>query len=316
MSGQSSKLAPAYLNGIVHLCGERVPIEELPALRQAPDSLRYLKTLGLARFSRISSPVPPLLEAAMLRSLEQAGLQAEDVDALILFSTTLDEYREHADLARLAAKLGLRRAIPYGMFYNQCTNYSQAIQLASFLAGVEGRRHILVVGYDVLDEQRWDRLMDNRVSVYSDVVVSFLVHAAPPAAGYRIDKVVHRYAPELSTLMAPTDTLRFITAYSEAFRGVCQEIYAAGAWRPADFKRLLTANYNLSVLRNLAELAGFSREALFVDHIADYAHCFAADQLIALEALLRGDLVRSGDRLMLVAVGGFVLFSSAALTRV
>jgi 3-oxoacyl-[acyl-carrier-protein] synthase III len=308
--------APAiYLRGISHHCGPRTSLEELPALRDDPEALKYLTTLGLRRFSRIAEPTTPLIERCADETMRAAGTVGADIDAVITFSTLLDPHRELDNVALVAAKLGIVGAQSFGVFHNQCTNYSQALQLARYLTICEPYRHVLLIGWDVLDERRGDRIMPNRLSVYSDVVLTAMV-SRDAHDGFRIDGISHRYLPDISGLQAPGEVLRFIQRYSDGLRGACQSLYQAVDASPGVFKRMITANYNLSVLRNLAELAGVRQDRVFTDNLADYAHCFAADQLISLEQLSRRGECASGDRLLLVGAGGSVVFGAVAVTMV
>lgn len=310
----ASTQQPIRIAGIDHARGESHPIESLASLKGDARSLEYLTALGLAWFSRISGPMRPLLRARAAACMEKSETPPGEVDAIIHFSTTFDAYKEHGDLAWMAVELGLERALPYGMFLNQCTNYTQAIQFASHLIRNEGMKNVLVLGSDVLDESRADRVMDNRVSVYSDIALAFMVRAGT-GAGYRVDGLEHRYLPRISSYTKPASLVQFITAYSEGIRGVCGSLCARLGAGPGSFKRLVTANYNHSVLKNLAQLADMPQNALFLDNIADYGHCFAADQLIALQHMDERNLAEPGDRMLLVAVGGFVIFSSLAVEK-
>jgi 3-oxoacyl-[acyl-carrier-protein] synthase III len=311
-----AELPAVYISGIAHRCGDWLPIEEAPGLDRDTETVAFLKNLGIRRYSSLRAPLPALAERCIPDTLERAACRPSDVDATIFWSTTFDTYRQHSEVPIALAALSLGDAVPYGVFHNQCTNHSQALLLAQTLCATGQASRVLVFGHDALDEQRVSRVLDNRTSVYSDAFVSFLVSTDVPVSGFRVDGIRHRHCPSILQEQGPERALQFITKYSQTFQQVCRNLYADLELRPDDFAWLITANYNRSVIRNLADLAGVPAARLFVDNVSRYAHCFSADHLIALETLEEARTLDAGQRFLLAAVGGFFVFSAVALTRV
>lgn len=307
-------MPPLYLSDIEYTLGEIRPIEEIPRLARDPMALRYLKNLGMASYSKLSGPMLDVLRGTAGKFLASSGLRGQDVDAVIFFSTMFDIYAEHSDLALLCHELGFDRAVPYGVFLNQCTNYTQAIQFGGHLIRSDGMRRVLLLGADRLDDARSDRVMPNNTSIYSDVAVCCLL-SGEPRGGYAVDLMRHKYVPEMAKIMAGNDIIAFIENYSRGMAGACEAAYRDAGVEPSGIRHLVSANYNHSVLKNIAQLAKIPESRLFKGNVAAMGHCFSADHLISLRALADSGAARSGDRLNLVAVGGFWIFSSTLVTK-
>jgi 3-oxoacyl-[acyl-carrier-protein] synthase-3 len=300
-----------HIDGLAHRCGRWIDIGDTLWGAQQPSTVSYLRNLGVKRYSKLEDTLESLIKTVVPETLDRAQLSAADVGAVVFFSTTFDPYTQHSDFAQSLSALDLGNAIPYGVFHNQCTNHSQAIELATHLTR-SLQKDVLVIGYDALDDARGDRCMPNNVSVYSDAICSFIV-GTRAGTGFRVNGLKHRYRPELALLQTPANALQFLTAYAEAFKGTSDALYTDLNSNAAAFQLLVTANYNQSVVKNLAELAGFPLERLYTDNIGQYGHCFAMDHLIALEQLDR--TASPGNSYLLAAVGGFVVFSAIAVTK-
>ena len=305
---------PIYLGGISHACGELRPIADIRSLQADPQGLEYLRKLGLATYSKLELPLRGHLLRIAKETLEKSGVAASEIQAVIFFSTTFDFYAEHSDIARIAMDLGLKNAIPFGMFLNQCTNYSQAIMMAKHLILGENFRNILVLGSDLLDDVRNDRTMPSRTSVYSDAVVGCLV-SERDLGDFEIEGMAHHYIPEMGFMDPQKDVVKFITNYSDGFSKVCKNLCMNLDRDASRFSRLITANYNLSVLKNLALLAGMPPSKLYLENVPKLAHCFAADQLISLQTLQAEGRLIAEESLLLAAVGGFYIYSAMALRK-
>ncbi len=307
---------PIYIQSFSHRCGDWIPIEEMQDAIDNQAAIHQLSRLGIQRFSKLQTSLNALITENLERSLGQAKLSADDIDATIFFSTTLDPYIQHSDVPMALHDLGITRAIPYGVFYNQCTNHTQALQLAQLLCAEGRANHIAVFGYDALDDNKISRILPSRTSVYSDAFISCIVSREVRKDSYRIDSIDHLYAPEISQYNRPEDALHFITAYSRRFSEICQQSYKNNLTSSNEYNFLITPNYNFSVVKNLAEIAGFPEDRVYRDNITRYSHCFSGDHFIALQHLEKANKTQQGNRYLLTAVGGFVTFSAVTLMRV
>lgn len=302
----------AYLSSIHYVLGELRPIEEIPELVKNATALRYLRNLGLEKFSKQDRAALDVLDETVQGALSRAGLKPADVDATIFFSTMFDLEREQSDLATISHRAGLHNSVSFGMFLNQCSNHSQCLLFARHLIE-EGYRNILIIGMDRI-HGHFPRTMPSNTSVYSDASICCLV-SAEDRGGFRLRSIKHKYLPDVAGLAASNDLVRFIERYSLGFKSVCDALYMDMGKGPADFSRLITANYNTSVLKNLCRLAGMRDDRLYTGNIAKYAHCFSADHLISLDSLAAEGTLVAGDLLNMVAVGGFWTYSAVCVEK-
>jgi len=303
----------AKIRAIHHEIGELVSVSALTGVLENPTWGRYLENLGIRNFSRLHpDQLYKKVKSCISATFEKANVTGKDIDAFIIFSTTFDPYVAHSDMAKLSVELDMVKAIPYGVFHNQCTNFTQALELSNFLLNSDDKKSILLVGCDILDENRGERIMENRVSVYSDIVVTCLVEKTDEP-GWEIESIQHRYLPNLATYTSAQDVVKFIQDYSRGVQEVVGKVYENTKMNASKYDMLITANYNQSVVKNLAELAGISTEKLDVSCAAKYGHCFSADHFITLQKRLENNSVMPNETYLLLAVGGFVVFSATSL---
>lgn len=303
-------MRPIFVSAINHQYGSWREVDALlGAPGVMPGAVEHLKQFGLRRYSVLDAAAGEYLAGCVRGTLDKASLLATDIDAVVSFSSTLDAYAEADDLARMAADLGLTNALPLGLTLGQCTNYSTALVVARGLIEASGLDNVLLVGSDRLDEARASRVFAERISVYSDGLVSCVV-SREPRTGFQVGEIQHQFSPAISRLDARKDFLGFLQLFSAGMREASRKLCLTAGLKPSAFSRLIPANLNISVLRNFAELVGMPFERTYVDNVGRYGHTFAYDQLIALETLQAERTLESGQRLMLIGVGGNYLFSA------
>jgi 3-oxoacyl-[acyl-carrier-protein] synthase-3 len=72
-------------------------------------------------------------------------------------------------------------------------------------------------------------------------------------------------------------------------------------------------NVNLSSWQKIADALAIPRTKFFLQNVPRYGHCFGADPYLNLAALIRGQQLSPGDKVMLVSVGMGATFSSLLL---
>jgi 3-oxoacyl-[acyl-carrier-protein] synthase-3 len=314
---------PVCVDGISYRHGTWHDLDHLTQLDPPPDGLPIdpaavatLAAGGLCRYSAIERPVHELFEGCVQQTLDASGVQPAEVDAVIFFSSTFSSYTDYDDVARLCAELGIRQALPMGMFLGQCTNYSSALLVAAALIDSHGFDNVLLVSADALDERRASRVLARTIAVFSDTVASCLVSRSARAdRGYRVEHITHRFEPGLVNLDPETNLLKFVTLFSGALDRVCADLYVTLGCSGKDFSRLVLANFTIPTLKNFAMAAGIPVGRMYTENLARFGHCFAADQLIALDTLSGSGVLRAGDRLLALGVGGNYLFSATTFEK-
>src|SRR4029078_345142 len=76
--------------GLTYALGTREPIAEIEELKKVPAVLAELQAQGLNNYSRIEWPnLFLLLESCIPKTLRESGIRAEQVDAVVIASSTV-----------------------------------------------------------------------------------------------------------------------------------------------------------------------------------------------------------------------------------
>lgn len=301
--------AVAYRHGIWHDIDTLADSEAVP-----PQTLIELKRGGLRRFSVLNGSLRKVYVECVDETLKKGGIESADVDAVVFFSTSF-LVAEQDDIPELCRSLGMRNALPLGIFLGECTNFSSALLVASSLIESLGLQTVVVLGGDAIGESGTPRLLDRNVSVFSDAIVSCVLQSGVPKDGYVVEQLAHRFDSELVGLNADADFMTLIDLFAKAMGHVCDDVYASTGHRPQDFDHLVVPNLSISALKNYAAIARIPFARVETDSIGRFGHCFAQDQLIKLDTLVTDGVVKHGEKLLVVGAGGNYLFSAMALRR-
>lgn len=275
--------------------------------------VEQLRMGGLSRYSVIDGAgVPDLYAECVNESLIGLGLIPSDIDAVLFFSSTFSTYSNHEVLIQFCQREGLTQALPIGIFEAQCTNFSYALMIARGLIAADGMRHVLLLGSDVLDESQATRVITAGGSVFSDSVLSAVV-GPDLDQGFLVEHIGHVVEPSMAVLDPARETLRFLDTFAACLHRVCNQAFTSTGLRPEDIEYLVLANLAVPVLRNYAAVAGIPFDRVVTDNIPRFGHCFAHDQLITLETLVRSGVTSPGQRALVLGVGASHLFSAGVL---
>jgi 3-oxoacyl-[acyl-carrier-protein] synthase III len=302
-----------HLAGVSHRHGTWRDLDALITSGAADaTTVKRLRDGGLTRYSVLEDHPRTLYDTCLAETLDRTGTKAQDVDAMLFFSSTFAPYEDHADLPALCTRFGMRDLFPVGVFLGQCSNFSSALLVASGLITTQGLDNVILLGADALDESHSERVMPGDVSVMSDTVLTAFV-SRDETDGYRVDRVEHRFAPELQPLHPSKDVLRYLDGYTRALKDVTSALFESNGRATADYRRLVLANLARPVLRNIADVLDVPFDHVPIEGVASLGHCFAYDQLITLSHLVED--TAPGDPLLVVGVGANYLYSATALTR-
>ncbi|MFD4372960.1 3-oxoacyl-[acyl-carrier-protein] synthase III C-terminal domain-containing protein [Streptomyces sp. NPDC058486] len=273
-----------------------------------------LRRGGLARYAVHEGPPSGLYADCLAETLDRTGLAPSEVHAVLFFSSTFSAYEDHADLAALCARFGIRDAFPLGMYLGQCTNFSSALTVAQGLVATQDVDNVLLLGVDVLDDGRAARVLPGDVSVFSDTAVCCLVSRGR-TDGYVVERVEHRYRPELHALHPQRDLLPYIDGFTGALSGAVEKLAKTTGRATGDYTKLVLANHARPVLRNFAATLGIPFDRVPTDGIGTLGHCFAYDQLITLSELAERGETAPGDALLAIGVGANYFYSATSFLR-
>ena len=302
------KQSPVFLRACAHSVGEPRPIESLPDAHEHVALLARLRRLGLSSFRRLSMPLRShMLESTQL-TLRRAGLVGSDIEAVIDATASFDYRTRYDELSWLCNAAGIAKALPVGLFQGFCANFTLGTLMArNFIQAAQGRQ-CLIVTADEWDEGFATRVLQGGATIASDGAASFVL-AEHSDTGYRVRSLAHVYIPAAMQYVQQSHALRYIQHYADGVTRSCKDALREAGVEARDCKCLVTGNYNSAVQKNLSELLGIPPALLFCETRADYAHCYAADPVIALERLDAPGRLSAGD-LVLISVQGNDIFGA------
>ena len=299
----------------------RVRNEDLTQFPAAIIPLIQKKTGVEARhYAADGESTSDLAAAAALRCLESAGVQAADVDAIIL-STSSPDRIQPPTAARVQALIGASQAAAFDL-NAVCAGAVFAIQVADSLIRSETYNTVLVVAAEL-----YSRFLNPRdfstMPYFGDGAGAMLLKAAAhtgrgvlhtllrsdgsgwEAIGIRAGGTMLPHA----CVTNPADAFFSMRgrevydfAVTRAPQIISELLNATGV--PADRITAVVAHQaNLNVLEAIADRTGipFSRFPITLDQ---YGNTASASVLIGLESARRNGTLRSGDYVILVAFGG------------
>lgn len=294
-----------FLGGISYQTGEEHDIEEIPELQADQEVLENLLALGLEKYAVSKQSPLQLARRCVEQTLEKTGVDRAEVGAVIFATTGLavaskpwQPLRYGNELGELIIDLGLTRAFPLWVSLGECTNMSSALAVASDMVRAGRIRNAIVILADCVGPG-YSRIVAPNITVLSDAAVSCLVSDSP--SEYEIIGV-HQYA---DWKMLKTDPY---AQFTEFFRGtaagvktVAEQLMQTLGKKPEDFAALLINNAGLTVARIFSEQTGIPVNKIFIDNIARYAHCDAADNFINLHDYALKGTMKAGELYLLVA---------------
>ncbi|MFJ9863171.1 beta-ketoacyl-ACP synthase III [Streptomyces sp. NPDC101165] len=253
-------------------------------------------------------PVDELAAHAAAKALAAAGLTAQDIDlVLVATSTAID--RSPNTAARVAARLGIPR--PAAMDVNVvCAGFTHALATADHTVRAGAATRALVIGADKMSEiADWS---DRTTCVLvGDGAGAAVVEACTPGQEAGIGPVLWGSVPEMGNAVRIEGTPpRFAQEGQSVYRWATTQLppiarracEKAGV-APADLAAVVLHQANLRIIEPLAEKLG-AVNAVIARDVTESGNTSAASIPLALSKLLEQGAVRSGDPALLFGFGG------------
>ena len=281
--------APVYLSAISHSVGTKVALADLddPVLQSR---LGTLHDQGL-RHCRITTEQPVALAAASaIDSLRQAG--EPDVGAVVYCTDTRTDVGQTGDLWDFLLRID--RPASHGIVLggSGCGNLGPGLATASGIVRAEETPVLLVTTDRVAAGTRY---LPNGETVLSDGSACCLVGARPVGPSFVVRGLASSVRADVES--SPTK-MSVARATAHAIAATARR--ATEPRSPADFGLLVTGNYGHTPRALLAMSAGIAPERVHCPTLAEIGHCFSADVLIGLAALLEEDRPELREPVMLL----------------
>jgi 3-oxoacyl-[acyl-carrier-protein] synthase-3 len=260
---------------------------------------------------------------ASRRALEAAGMKPEDID-LIIVATSTPDYIFPSTACQLQAKLGIKGCAAFDV-QAVCTGFIYALATADGFIKTGAAKRALVVGTEVFSRiLDWN---DRATCVLFGDGAGAVVLAAAEKPGIHASRL-HADGSQVDMLSVPGNVCRgkiqgspFLQmngqgVFKFAVRVLEEsalETVAAAGMRLSDIDWLIPHQANVRILEATARKLELPREKLVVtvDH---HGNTSAASVPLALDEFIRNGRIRPGDRLLLQGVGGGFTWGSSVVT--
>jgi 3-oxoacyl-[acyl-carrier-protein] synthase III len=279
-----------------------------------------IKQRHIADESQTSSDLA--LEASR-RALESAGLQAADID-LIVVATSTPDFVFPSTACLLQAKLGVKGCPAFDV-QAVCSGFVYGLGIADNFIRAGTHKRALVVGAEVFSRiLDWN---DRGTCVLFGDGAGAVVLAAGEQPGIHAT-VLHADGSQAGILSVPGNVSggRIVGSPFLQMQGnqvfkfavrvldeVARETAAAAGIALGDVDWLIPHQANLRILEATAKKLGLARERLVVtvDH---HANTSAASIPLALDEFVRAGKIKAGHKVMLQGVGGGFTWGASLVT--
>lgn len=295
MRGRGSRL---YLSDITVTTGVEKPIDGLPELADG-DLLAQLRADGLANVRIFTEPAWRVAATTARSTLERAGGPPDHV----VFETDgrrdLDESPSEL-AAHFLVEAGLDKVPTIGTNLHRCAGMGAMLTVGhGLLASAQARQCLLVTVDSAPDDAR---LQDDGIGVFSDAAASAVLTAelgSLPA--FRVLGVETATHARLGLVTAAQDSSAAAAEFFESIEGAARRLGERTALAMGDYTYAIVNNYVRSAALAMLDIVGVPAEK-FVDGLAArYAHCHAADGLLALEHLRTERGIADGDTVLVLS---------------
>jgi 3-oxoacyl-[acyl-carrier-protein] synthase-3 len=282
------------------------------------------------RERRIAAPDQASSDMALIaaqRALESAGVTPEEIDHIVLATTTPDHYLPSC-ACTVQARLGAHRAAAYDLFA-ACTGFIYGLSIGHGIIGTGQADTVLVIGVEMLSRVT-DYKDRNTCVLFGDGAGAAVLRPCPPGEGMlairiqsdgRLGEMLEipaggsRLPASHATVDACGHVIKMrgkelfkvaVRAMEESLRGVLEESGLA----PDDLDVVIPHQANLRIIDAMRERLGIPAEKVIVN-IDRYGNTSSASIPISLDEVARGGRLKRGDHVGLVGFGGGVTWGAA-----
>jgi len=281
---------------------------------------------------RIAAPDQAASDLAVIaarRALESARLTVDDVDQIIVATTTPDRFLPSC-ACTVQAKLGAKRAASYDVFA-ACTGFIYGLAIARGMIATGVAETVLLIGVEVLS-----RIVDytdrNTCVLFGDGAGAVILRPCAPGDGVLAISIssdgelgeVLEVPSGGSSQPSSTETVAakghfikmkgkelFRVAVRSMDESVREAVSEAGL-TPADVDLLIPHQANMRIIDAVRERLGVEPHKVHLN-IQRYGNTSSASIPISLDEALREGRIHVGDRIGFVAFGGGVTWGASMM---
>ncbi|MDE2254986.1 MAG: ketoacyl-ACP synthase III [Betaproteobacteria bacterium] len=311
-----------------HLPPNKVSNDELAA-RLARDGIEtsdewIVERTGIRHrhFAGADTTSVDLGEQAARRALESAGLVAQDIDLIIVATSTPDMIFP-SNAALIQGRLGAGGGAAFDV-QAVCAGFVYALTIADQFVRGGLARHALVIGTEVFS--RILDFKDRSTCVLFGDGAGAVVLAESQTPGL-LASSLHADGRQAGILCTPgrvasgevsghpflkMDGQAVFKQAVHVLENVAREVLAKSGRKPEDVDWMVPHQANIRIMLHTAKKLGIPAEKV-VQTVADHGNTSAASIPLALDTAVRAGTIRRGDTLLFEAVGGGLTWGAALL---
>jgi len=240
---------------------------------------------------------------ASLKAIEAAGIEANEID-LIIVATTTPDHPFPSTACVLQDKLGIKSSGPAFDLQAVCGGFVYALNTADMYIRGGQAKTVLVVGAEVMS-----RILDwndrGTCVLFGDgagaVILRVSESAGIIAAKLHADGK-HRHMLKADPLISMDGQAVFKFAV-KVLSEVVEEVLAENNLQGSDIDWLVPHQANIRIIEATAKKLGLGMDNVVVT-VAQHGNTSAASIPMALDAAVRDGRIQAGQKILLEAVGG------------
>ncbi len=285
---------------------------------------------------RIAAPgeaTSDLATRAAQQALDDAGVDAEDLDLIILGTVSPDTFFP-ATACYVQSRIGAKNAAAFDISA-ACSGFLYALQIARSFFNSSQVNKVLIIGAEKISGLvNWeDRntcvlfgdgagaavlVRQEDPTVHSRRVLSSVMGSdgdqtdllVVPGGGSRLPITAENVERGLHTIsMVGKEVYRYAV---NAMKSACEEALEAAKLKPKDIALVIPHQANLRIIEAILDRLKLPKEKAFVN-LDKYGNTSAAALPIALDEANRTGAIKEGDKVLLVAFGAGLTWAAAVV---
>ncbi len=267
---------------------------------------------------------------AARKAMEQAGVEAEELDLIIVATISPDTFFP-ATACYVQKNLGAKNAVCFDVSA-ACSGFLYAMTIARQFISTRSANKVLIIGAEKLSSMvNWEDR--NTCVLFGDGAGAAVITRADDGDSGVLSTLMGSDGNQTDILVVPgggsacpitpdnaeqrLNTIsmqgREVYRYAvTAMRRACDQVLADANLKPDDIAMVIPHQANLRIIDAIRERLNVPKEKMFVN-LEKYGNTSAAAIAIALDEANRTGAIKRGDKIVLVAFGAGLTWAAAAI---